>query len=122
LAPLELAGCPGKPISLSAAGSSDPDGNRLTYRWWVYRDAGGLFPPEAKVSSDTGEQTTVTIGGEARVDQFTPPRAYHAHIILEATDNGTPALTRYRRAVITVPGSQVGETAGCAIKPIPPAH
>ena len=26
------------------------------------------------------------------------------HLILEATDNGTPALTRYQRLVVTVQG------------------
>jgi hypothetical protein len=122
LGPVEIAGCPGKPISFSAAGSTDPDGNRLTYRWWVYRDASGLFPPTAKLSSENGEQTTVDIEREVRVDQFTPPRSYQVHVMLETTDDGTPKLTRYRRAVITVPGGRVGETVDCALRPIPPLH
>ncbi|MEO6093013.1 MAG: DUF1593 domain-containing protein [Novosphingobium sp.] len=122
LAPVELAACPGKAISLSAAGSTDPDGNRLTYRWWWYREASGLVAPQVKLSSDSGDTTTVEVGGEASVDQFTPPVSYRLHVILEASDDGTPTLTRYRRAIITVPGGRVGETVDCAVRPIPPSH
>ena len=121
-APVEIATCPGQSATLTAAGSTDPDKNRLSYRWWVYREASGLFSPEVKLSSGSGEQTTVEIGGEVNVDQFTPPASYQIHVILEATDDGTPALTRYRRAIITVPGGRVGETIDCAVRPIPPSH
>ena len=30
---------PGQTVSLSAAGTTDPDGNALTYRWWQYQEA-----------------------------------------------------------------------------------
>ena len=30
----------GKKVKLSAKGTTDPDGNKLTYRWWQYNDAG----------------------------------------------------------------------------------
>ena len=29
---------PGSTVHLSAAGSFDPDGNSLSYRWWVYHE------------------------------------------------------------------------------------
>ncbi|WP_310534088.1 nucleoside hydrolase-like domain-containing protein [Novosphingobium sp.] len=122
LAPVELAACPGKPISLSAAGSTDPDGNRLSYRWWWYREASGLAAPQVKLSSDSADSATVEVSGEVNVDQFTPPANYKVHVILEVSDDGTPTLTRYRRAIITVPGGRVGETADCAVRPIPPSH
>ncbi|MET0375145.1 MAG: nucleoside hydrolase-like domain-containing protein [Rhizorhabdus sp.] len=122
-APVEIAACPGKPVALSAAGSKDADGDRLTYRWMSYREAGGLFIPSIKLSSDTGERTEVTIGDTARTDQFTPPAVYPIHVVLAVTDSGRPALTRYRRAIITVPGAaSPTSTAACAVRPIPPVH
>ncbi|MEO6716919.1 MAG: nucleoside hydrolase-like domain-containing protein [Novosphingobium sp.] len=123
LAPFEISGCAGKPITLSARGSVDPDGDQLSYRWWWYREASGLFAPEVTLSEETGETTTVAIGGTAHVDQFTPPTSYRLHVILEASDNGTPKLTRYRRVIITVPGlSEPTSAQGCGVAPVPPSH
>lgn len=123
LDPVELTGCPGRPVVLSARGSTDPDGHALSHRWWSYREASGLFAPEVTLSAETGETTTVTIGNTAHVDQFAPPTAYRLHAILETSDNGTPSLTRYRRAIITVPGASGPTPAeACAVTPIPPSH
>ncbi len=123
LEPVEIAACPGRPVTLSAAGSSDPDGNALTYRWRWYREASGLFAPDLKLSAETGETVTATLGDTAHVDQFAPPAAYRLHVILEVSDDGAPQLTRYRRAIITVPGAAApGEQRDCAVRPIPPSH
>lgn len=122
LAPVELTACPGQPVELSAAGSTDPDGDKLSYRWIKYREASGLFAPDLKLSEETGERTTATIGDTAGTDQFTPPTAYRLHVILEATDSGKPQLVRYRRAIITVPGAGFNEKRPCAVTPIGPVH
>jgi hypothetical protein len=123
MAPVEIDGCPGNAIKLSASGSSDPDGNPLSFRWFWYRDASGLVAPIVKLSADTGEEISVTVADTAHTDQFTPPANYQLHVILEVRDEGTPQLTRYRRAIITVPGTgfeSTGET--CKVRPIPPKH
>lgn len=123
LAPVKISACPGVPVTLSAAGSVDPDGNALSYRWMWYREASGLFAPDLKLSAQDGETTTITIGGSVHTDQFAPPKAYALHVVLEVTDNGAPALVRYRRAIITVPGAASRADAGdCAVVPIPPSH
>lgn len=123
LAPVEIDACPGKPITLSARGSADPDGNRLSYRWWWYPEATGLTAPKVALSSDADSMTTVRIGDTAHVDQFTPPASYKLHIILEVRDDGAPQLIGYRRAIITVRGAVSGETAQpCAVRPIGPTH
>lgn len=121
--PVEIDGCPGAPITLSARGSSDPDGDALSFRWWWYRDASGLYAPDAHLSKDGGEETSVTIADTARTDQFVPPTVYQLHVVLEVRDAGTPQLTSYRRAVISVPGAGFDSAAKtCQVKPIPPSH
>ncbi len=120
---VEIKACPGEPISLSATGSSDPDGNTMSYHWLFYREAGGIFSPKLTFSAAEGETVTATVGAKADIDQFDPPAAYQLHVILQVTDNGAPALTAYRRAVITVPGASSPTASGpCAVVPVPPHH
>jgi hypothetical protein len=90
---LELEARPGDTITLSAAGSRDPDGNAMTARWSFYREAGSL-QGEVKLSGLVGETTT----------WVAPPVPQPAtvHVLLELWDAGTPSLCSYRRAVVTV--------------------
>ena len=83
----------GGQLTLDARTSSDPDRDALRYRWWIYEEAGtpgvvGTF------SSSTAALTTLTAPSVSRTSTM--------HVILEVTDSGTPALTRYRRAIVTV--------------------
>jgi hypothetical protein len=111
--PLRIEACPGDTISLSAAGSSDPDGQPLTYRWWRYTDATGRYPVNATLDSPDAVQTTVTVGGPPRSDRVPVfPKGFSVHVILEVKDNGSPVLTSYRRAVITVPDWRVPRALG----------
>jgi hypothetical protein len=93
--PVTVTVGPGETVRLSAAGSSDPDGDRLKYRWRYYPEAGATVPGAVPAISLTGADTF-----EA---QFSAPDAGGVlHIILEVTDIGEPALTSYRRALIEV--------------------
>jgi hypothetical protein len=103
LGPVRISTCAGKPVSLSAAGSADPDGDALTYKWWIYREVSGLFSPESKFSADDKAETTFTIPKWTWPADFDWPETFDFHVILEATDNGSPALTSYRRAIVSVP-------------------
>lgn len=85
---------PGECIRLSAKGTADPDGDRLTYRWWHYREA-GTVTGESKIASPAKPETYVTVPADAAEGSV-------IHILLEVTDDGTPALTRYARVVINV--------------------
>ena len=56
----------------------------------------------------SGEPLTIE-GANARDASFAVPKNFlkagTMHIILAVTDNGTPALTRYRRVIVTVPAT-----------------
>jgi Protein of unknown function (DUF1593) len=121
--PVLIDACPGAPVTLFAEGSSDPDGNSLSYKWTWYREATGLHSPNLTLSSDSEPKTTATIDATANVDQFSPPASYQLHVILTVTDNGSPNLVSYRRAIITVKGAgQHGATKPCAVTAIGPKH
>jgi len=85
----------GAEFHLSAKGTSDPDGDSLSYLWFQYPEAGtykGLvsFAPHAANLYDV-PVTAPTV---------TSPQTIH--FILKVTDKGTPRLTRYRRVIVTV--------------------
>ena len=85
----------GSTVSLSAEGSSDPDGNALSYEWMYYPEPGTY---NIKEPIDLKNKTGLNAS-------FIAPKVVQPqtiHIILKVTDNGKPALTRYRRVIVTV--------------------
>jgi hypothetical protein len=102
--PGQIAAKPGERVDLSAEGSSDPDGDALSYQWFYYEEAGTL------AASASRDGLPVPIQGFDQVKaSFTVPTSRvmapgtgTMHIILAVTDNGTPRLTRYRRVIVTV--------------------
>jgi len=91
---LDLKVRPGATVKLSALGTSDPDGDELTYRWWQYHEV------------DTYEGTVEIHDAEKQNASFKVPNdageGITIHIICEVTDGGTPKLTRYERVVVEI--------------------
>ena len=91
---LDLKVQPGQKVSLSASGTTDPDGDELTYRWWQYQQA------------DTYEGAIDIINARKQDASFTVPghggKGKTIHIICEVTDKGTPPLTRYQRVIVEI--------------------
>lgn len=90
----------GEKINLCAEGSTDPDGNALSYQWFYYGEPGTL----AISTSRTGLPIKIEDGDKVNAS-FTVTKATKLgtmHIILAVTDNGTPALTRYKRVIVTI--------------------
>lgn len=78
----------GSTVRLRANGSSDPDGNTLSYKWYQYPTMADLA-----INHSTSEQAEFTVPD-------VPGR--QIDIVLEVTDNGSPNLTSYRRIVVDV--------------------
>jgi hypothetical protein len=94
-AAVEVSAAAGSPLQLSAVGSADPDGGVLSYHWFVYPEPGNH---RATVSLADDDGATIT---------WTPPNdatGQSVHFILRVSDNGSPPLVRYRRAIVRVTG------------------
>lgn len=103
LAPVEIKACAGEEVFLTAKGSTDPDGQTLSYRWWQYREASGFgFTLTPQISAENGIDTAVMVKPWVHISHLPPPPSVPVHILLEVSDSGKPALTRYRRAIIHV--------------------
>jgi hypothetical protein len=101
----------GTPVTLSAAGTKDPDGNSVTYSWFYYPEASSAI--SKPVSSDEvigrrGEDKldvppTVELEN-SNVEEATalPKLPGLAHVILAVKDSGVPQLTSYRRIVLDI--------------------
>jgi hypothetical protein len=90
---LKMTVVPRQTVNLSANGSSDPDGDNLSYRWWQYQEV------------DSYESTVSISGSTSKNASFAAPSVGSSrtvHIILEVIDNGSPNLTSYRRLVVNV--------------------
>lgn len=90
--PLTVLASAGEKIRLNGA-VSDPDGNAVTINWWQFRV--GSYANKVIISNPASAQAEVLIPTDAVGGQT-------IHLILEATDNGTPSLTRYQRVIVTV--------------------
>ncbi|HKE89352.1 MAG TPA: nucleoside hydrolase-like domain-containing protein [Gemmatimonadales bacterium] len=91
--PARISAHPGETVRLQGV-TSDPDSNAVTVRWWQWREV-GTYPGQVSFSNPTEPGTSVQVPTDAAAGQT-------IHLVLEATDDGTPALTRYQRVVINV--------------------
>jgi len=97
-----LTAKPNERVDLSAAGSSDPDGDELSYEWFLYKEPGTFTVSAAR----SGQPLAIENADQATAWLNVPTnrvlRNGTMHIILAVTDDGSPNLTRYQRVIIEV--------------------
>lgn len=82
----------GMPFILDATGTTDPDGDNLSYLWFQYKEA-GEFQEDIKISSAENLYRvflTAPVVNKPETTQF----------ILRVTDKGSPPLSRYKRVIV----------------------
>ena len=82
----------GETVKLAAT-ATDPDGNKLTYKWWQYADADSANATVTIAKSDSLDQASFVAPDEP---------GKQVHIILEVTDNGSPPLVGYQRVICNI--------------------
>ncbi len=91
-APLSLSARAGEKVTVKAS-VTDPDGDAVAINWWQFKV--DTYEGEVTIDNPASAATSFTIPADAVSGQT-------IHLILEATDNGSPALTRYHRLIVTV--------------------
>ena len=91
---LDLKVRPGDRVSLSAQGTTDPDGDALTCRWWQYQEA-DTYDGAVTIENAGRKEAALTVPNDAGDGKT-------IHIICELTDAGTPPLTRYQRVIVEI--------------------
>ena len=95
LAGIKLSPVQGASITLDASASKDPDGDNLTFRWWVLSEA-GTYTKDITISDSDTNRATVQVPSGSGGKSF--------HVICEVTDDGTHNLSGYRRIIVEPTG------------------
>ncbi len=94
--PSTIEAKPGETVTIKTK-ISDPDDNNVSVTWHQFKVA----PYKGIVTADIPNSpvTTVVVPGDAKPGD-------KIHMVLEAVDDGTPALTKYHRIIVTIVPSE----------------
>lgn len=90
LKPMEITAKAGQKLIFDASQSYDPDGDKLSYKWWFQEFPEGKTLPT--ISNPESENVTITLSKDLEHRNY--------HLICEIHDNGPFNLTAYRRIII----------------------
>ncbi|MCY4588538.1 MAG: hypothetical protein OXB98_21140 [Bryobacterales bacterium] len=95
---------PSERVDLGATGSTDPDGDALSFEWFCYAEAGtrGISNARTGVMHNIVGFDQPKAWLKVKTNRVMPPGTGTMHIILAVTDHGTPRLTRYKRVIVNV--------------------
>lgn len=115
LSPVNLTVGVGSTVTLDASRTLDPDGDRLSFRWFQYKEPGtndwniAAKVPVLNVSTAQGGRLArVKIPEESKSCNgggFNSSGCWLLHLILEVTDSGYHPLTSYRRVLLQTTNS-----------------
>jgi hypothetical protein len=107
--PIRISARAGEVLAFDASPSRDPDGDRLRFAWSAYPEAGFASQQtmaDVRIEAATRSKARIVPTATCRklwLDGFLPCKPPGiAHVVLAVTDNGKPALTRYRRIIVEV--------------------
>jgi hypothetical protein len=83
----------GQAFGIDAGRSTDPDGDSLSYYWFVYPEA-GTYTGKVDVGVENAPSLWMTAPRVSKPETI--------QLILRVTDKGDPPLSRYARVVVTV--------------------
>jgi hypothetical protein len=87
---ITLKPSPGESVTLDASKTMDPDGDKLSFKWWVHE--AGTYTAGVSIPTNTASKVTISVPADSAGKTI--------HVICEVTDAGTPALTSYRRIIL----------------------
>lgn len=82
----------GMPFILDASGTTDPDGDNLSYLWFQYKEAGS-FDKDVHINSAENLYRVFLTAPVVTKEETT-------QFILRVTDKGRPPLSRYKRVIV----------------------
>ncbi len=91
---LDMTAKPGGKIQLNVNGTTDPDGDKLSYKWWEYEEADS-YTGTIDIQNADQQNASFTVPEDAVPGET-------IHVVCEVKDDGIPQLTRYQRVVVTV--------------------
>lgn len=94
LTPEKMTVKSGEWFTLDANDSYDPDGDNISFLWFPYPEATGYKGEYPSVPAENIHEY------KAQAPKVTQPT--DLHYILRVTDKGKPALSRYKRIIVTV--------------------
>jgi hypothetical protein len=92
--PLDVEVEAGRTLNLDLSGSGDPDSDKLSFKWWEYREP-STYKGKVAIADASSAIATAKIPADVKPGDT-------IHIIGEVTDSGKPALTRYVRVIAKV--------------------
>ena len=92
--PDEITVRSGEGFGLDAGGTTDPDGDNLSYLWFNYPEAGSY---KNKININSAENLKRVYVTAPKVDKNET-----VHFVLKVTDKRQPSLSRYKRVIVNI--------------------
>ncbi len=101
----------GATVTLDASDTWDPDGDHLTFNWWIQSDAGS-YPGEVSIANSSSSIATVSVPSDSAGKSF--------HVICEVIDDGAHNLSDYRRIIFEPTDKDAAQAEASLEKANPP--